>query len=84
MGQKTAQRFCPLEQRYVLAVKRTPNHILHLLLSIVTGGLWLFVWLALIIISGESSYRCASCGSKTVRKPPKGFQPAKAAHEVPH
>jgi hypothetical protein len=31
-----------------------PNHILHLLLTIFTGGLWgLFVWLPLSIFGGE-------------------------------
>lgn len=29
------------------------NHILHLILSIVTAGLWLFVWLAVAIINKE-------------------------------
>lgn len=76
MGQKTAQRFCPLEERYVLAVKPTPNHVLHLLLTLCTFGGWLIIWLLLSIIRGEGSYRCPSCGSKTVRKPPKGFIPA--------
>lgn len=30
-----------------------PNHLLHLILSIVTAGMWLFVWLAIIIFGGE-------------------------------
>ena len=29
----------------LLAQKKKTNHILHLLLSLVTGGLWLIVWL---------------------------------------
>jgi hypothetical protein len=29
----------------LLSQKKQTNHILHLLLSIVTGGLWLIVWL---------------------------------------
>ena len=31
-----------------------PNHVLHLLLSVVTWGLWLPVWLALALISKPS------------------------------
>jgi hypothetical protein len=29
----------------LLSQKKQTNHVLHLLLSIVTGGLWLIVWL---------------------------------------
>lgn len=33
---------------------RRPNHLLHLVLSIITGGLWaIFVWLPLCIFGGE-------------------------------
>ena len=30
---------------FLLSQKKKTNHILHLLLSLVTGGLWLIVWL---------------------------------------
>ncbi len=37
-----------VEIRYVeVKRRRRPNHILHLLLTIITGGLWLPVWLLL-------------------------------------
>jgi hypothetical protein len=36
----------------VLIWGRRPNHILHLILSIITGGIWLIVWLFLSF-SGE-------------------------------
>lgn len=33
---------------------RRPNHLLHLILSILTVGLWLlFVWLPLVVFGGE-------------------------------
>ena len=32
------------------------NHILHLLLTIFTAGLWLFVWLAISTFGGERKY----------------------------
>jgi hypothetical protein len=33
---------------------RRPNHLLHLILSIITIGIWfLFVWLPLMIFGGE-------------------------------
>jgi hypothetical protein len=38
----------------VLVWGRRPNHLLHLILSIVTWGFWaLFVWLPIAIFGGE-------------------------------
>jgi hypothetical protein len=43
------------EIRYVeVTRRRRPNHILHLLLSLVTLGFWLPVWLLLSIFMGGS------------------------------
>lgn len=64
MGTKKARQFCPEEKRLVLGEKQTPNHMLHLLLSVVTGGAWLGVWL-LIAMFGGGRYRCPSCGALT-------------------
>ena len=63
MGIEQRQRFCPVENRRVLAVRQTPNHILHLLLSVLTLGLWLIVWVAQAIY--PRPWLCPSCGSKT-------------------
>lgn len=63
MGIKKAQRFCPNEQKLVLGEKKTPNHVLHLLLTIVTAGFWLPIWVLLAI--WPRPYRCPSCGSTT-------------------
>jgi hypothetical protein len=42
------------EFQAVFARGHRPNHILHLLLTILTAGLWgLFVWLPLSIFGGE-------------------------------
>lgn len=38
----------------VVVKGRRPNHLLHLILSIITIGIWfLFVWLPLMIFGGE-------------------------------
>ncbi|MCP4076353.1 MAG: hypothetical protein GY744_09230 [Gammaproteobacteria bacterium] len=42
------------------------NHILHLLLSIITAGLWLIVWLLISVKIG--GWRCSTCGSKKISK----------------
>jgi len=41
------------EQIFVLATqKKTTNHILHLILSVLTGGLWVIVW---VIVAASNS-----------------------------
>lgn len=65
MGAVQAQRYCPHCARLVLATKRTPNHILHLLLTVLLFGFWLIVWFFVAVTSNEP-YRCPICGSITV------------------
>lgn len=60
MGFKIANGYCETCGR-VKVVCKTPNHILHLFLTIFTGGLWLIIWFILIDISKQ--YRCDKCGS---------------------
>lgn len=37
----------------ILVKGRRPNHVLHLILTLVTFGLWLFVWIPLAMFGGE-------------------------------
>lgn len=41
------------------------NHILHLLLSVLTLGAWVFVWIALVLCN-MNGWRCRTCGSDQV------------------
>ena len=61
MGTKTTGKTCWHCKTEVLAQKNTPNHILHLILSIVTLGLWLPVWLIISLVN-IGGYRCPECG----------------------
>lgn len=73
MGYNQTSKFCLYCQKMVLAQRKTPNHILHLLLSIFTSGLWLIVWILLIITKG--SWRCCHCGNKVKHNSiPKKFR----------
>lgn len=63
MGVVKKQRYCPTEDRLVLGERKTPNHILHLLLTVLTAGAWLIVWLILMLL--HRPYKCPSCGGKT-------------------
>lgn len=46
----------------VMAERPSPSHILHLILTLLTGGLWLIVWLGVSVRWG--GWRCSRCGSK--------------------
>jgi len=61
MGVEQTQRFCDHCNEYVLAVRKGTNHILHLLLSIITGGIWIIVWIPVSMKMG--GWRCSKCGS---------------------
>lgn len=40
-------------EQAVLVTGRRPNHILHVILSVITLGLWLVVWFLVACFSGE-------------------------------
>ncbi|VGO22707.1 hypothetical protein [Pontiella sulfatireligans] len=63
---KTARFYCADCDTVTKCEARTPSHILHLLLSIITAGLWVIVWVLLIL--KPLAWRCASCGSSRIRK----------------
>lgn len=48
-----------------MAEKQAPNHVLHLLLSIVTLGLWVPVWILLTAAAGFSPFYCPTCAART-------------------
>ena len=43
-----------IEFRITLVKEKEINHVLHLILSVLTGGLWLFVW-ALVYFSAKDT-----------------------------
>lgn len=61
MAQKVASGFCPFEQKTVLAIANKPNHLLHFILTLVTAGIWLIVWI-LFTVGKIGNYKCSSCG----------------------
>ena len=63
MGQKQTGRFCAHCQKNVMATGTTPNHVLHLFLSLITAGLWILVWI-LVGLASIGGWRCTQCGSK--------------------
>jgi hypothetical protein len=54
------RRHCQRCKCKVLAERPATNHILHLLLTVATCGLWLFVWIGSVIKFG--GWKCPVCG----------------------
>jgi hypothetical protein len=63
MGTQKTRRYCE-DHGKVLAERQTPNHVLHLLLAVVTVGFWIPVWI-LLSLFGNSPWRCPYCGERT-------------------
>lgn len=62
MSEKITQKHCKTCEKKVLAKKNGPNHILHLILSIFTAGIWLVIWLAVSLL--QEPWRCSQCGQR--------------------
>ncbi len=62
MSDEKTSKFCATCNRQSLAVRKGTNHILHLLISCVTFGLWIPVWVLTSIKIG--GWRCNVCGMK--------------------
>lgn len=65
MADQHTQAYCRECECRVRATRPGTNHILHLLLSVITMGFWVVVWiLAAVKIGGWS---CPHCGSRKLR-----------------
>lgn len=64
MAEDRKSGFCKPCGKQTIVFRKGTNHILHLLLSILTGGLWLIIWLGVAIKFG--GWRCTQCGSTKV------------------
>ena len=57
----TATGFCPRCDRNRTLERRKPDHVLHLVLALVTLGLWAVPWLALSLYGRRYLWQCVSC-----------------------
>jgi hypothetical protein len=64
MAQVQYSHYCEVCDKQTLHTKDRVNHVLHLILSICTLGLWLIVWLVLGISNSTAKPRCAVCGTR--------------------
>ena len=54
--------YCPNCGKQVMLRQDDCNHILHLILTLLTGGFWLIVWVC--VGSFGRKWRCSQCGSE--------------------
>ena len=60
MGGFAAIGHCPDCNDHILFQCRRPHHLLHLALTVITQGIWLPVWLLLVLRSRQCA--CTRCG----------------------
>lgn len=60
---KHASGYCKCCDRRVRAERRSCNHLLHVVLCIVTVGLWFPFWVIAWLNCFSHHWRCTSCGS---------------------
>jgi hypothetical protein len=59
----TESGWCPTCKAQRLLLRERPNHILHLILTIVTLGLWAVVWIIIAAQTSGAAARCSQCGT---------------------
>ena len=62
MAQIHSQSFCRTCGRPTLHTKNGTNHILHLLLTLVTCGCWVVIWALDGLCHMVTRPRCTQCG----------------------
>lgn len=60
------RRWCPDDRMMVRAERKGVNHTLHLLLTVLTAGIWAIVWAMLALETKGKPWVCPHCGGKTV------------------
>ncbi|KKN68331.1 hypothetical protein LCGC14_0452070 [marine sediment metagenome] len=60
MAKQEKGGYCKVCDKNVLVWRKGTNHILHLILSLLTFGLWLPVWIFISIKIG--GWKCSTCG----------------------
>lgn len=59
---KQISAYCPTCNRQSMFQKQKINHILHLILTVLTFGVWGVVWICLAISNSSKPVRCVQCG----------------------
>lgn len=71
MNTEKRRQYCPECRKHVLAERRIfglGEHLFHITISVLTGGIWLFLYFLVILGMLAKPYLCPCCGQKTKRK----------------
>ena len=75
MGQVENTGWCSACNQQRLMRRQGTNHVLHLILTVLTLGVWLLVWIFVALSNKTSApWRCSVCGTRIKRigsGPPK-------------
>jgi hypothetical protein len=69
MSESKISGYCKDCEKNITLYRKSANHVLHLLLSICTFGLWLPVWFLLSWRFG--GWSCSACGGRRTSGPRK-------------
>lgn len=58
--------YCKMCEAQRKVTRPKANHVLHLILTIITLGVWGFIWLGVAVQFG--GWRCDTCGSTKVAR----------------
>ena len=72
MATQQSLYYCEQCEKTTLHLEKKTEHLLHLLLSVVTGGAWIPVWLFLSM--DTSKPRCTVCGRKATYRLFRGYR----------
>ena len=62
MSVQKTRKFCSECDKNCLAERPGTSHLLHLLMTLLTGGLWSIIWVGTIVKFG--GWKCPTCGKK--------------------
>ena len=68
MGTEEWQTYCPTCKENVLGRRETPNHLLHFLITVLTCGMWIFIWAAMALSAGGRPFHCPHCGTAGINR----------------
>ena len=72
MATQQSLYYCEQCEKTTLHLEKKTEHLLHLLLSVVTAGAWIPVWL--LMSMGTSDPRCTVCGRKAKYRAFRGYR----------
>ena len=64
---KQQHQFCSNCNQIMPANKDIPNHIMHAVLSLMTVGWWLIIWIFLILKTNKNQFHCVKCGNDSLK-----------------